>query len=85
MQCKTCEYWDQRYPQNDKLGVCLALTVTVFTASPAEGGNADVIGLLPPPDYIPLGHRAPDDGYALVRTVAGFGCVGHKPSTKTPA
>lgn len=67
--CKTCRYWDQRYPQNQQLGIC-----TIMGMLKCSGDEV----------YIALGeHPNPKQPVVSdvlgVRTYATFGCVAHDP------
>lgn len=68
--CKTCRYWDQRYPQNKQLGVCLVMGL--FMASNNEV-SINEPGSWPDPQY------PPSSDVAAVRTTATFGCISHDP------
>ena len=75
--CKTCEFWDPRYPENLNLGVCTKMSVLVFPA-PLPGQSTDD----------PMVAREAsvsvhtDDGihhgdFEAIRTKDTFGCRGH--------
>lgn len=70
--CRSCAFWDQRYPENKGLGVCSRINAFMWPQNEHWGNH---IALSPT-----IGHascnpptRAPED--LEVRTVADFGCV----------
>ncbi len=80
--CRTCEFWDARYPQNRDLGVCLKAGALIFF--PSELRDPDLplrswhlkaeMALLVQDAY---DQTPPTSDVALVRTVADFGCSEH--------
>ncbi len=66
--CRTCRYWDQRYPQNQQLGVCPALGVLLMS-----GDEVAIVSKNPEWSGLPV------SDVAAVRTTADFGCIHHDP------
>ncbi len=76
--CRTCQFWDARYPENLDLGVCFKAGAFVFFPGkllnePLEFSKAEV-ALLVKDAY---DQTPPTSDMALVRTVASFGCCEH--------
>lgn len=63
IDCRSCKFWDQRFPQNTDLGVCRKLGALRWE---------EQISLVLSEDD---GHPATD--FEAVRTRAEFGCVKH--------
>lgn len=69
--CATCRYWDQRYPENKQLGVCLVMGAFFC--------DRDEIAIVGGGAYPDPNHPPPSDATA-VRTIATFGCISHDPT-----
>jgi hypothetical protein len=74
-RCRCCAHWDQRFPQNAGLGVCLRITASAFPAQPDDVPSI-CLGAHGQPMNSPMAldpFRAPEN--LEVRTREEFGCV----------
>jgi hypothetical protein len=65
--CRTCEHWDQKYPQNTELGACTVMGVFLWANQDDELGDAAIT-------TGKWGHK-PSSDVQDVRTSADFGCI----------
>jgi|GEM_PF-6167341 len=61
--CRTCQYWDKRFPNNPQIGVCLRMGVMAF--------GSDVTLSMAGAEQKPV------SDFAAVRTRWNFGCIFH--------
>lgn len=66
LQCSTCLFWDKRYPENQKIGVCQRMGVMKW-------GNEVSISISGP-------GQPPITDVEAVRTPDNFGCRYHSDS-----
>lgn len=62
--CRSCRWWDQRYPENRDLGVCTKMGVLKW-----ENDDVAIV--------VAMDDGQPTTDVASVRTGATFGCVRH--------
>lgn len=88
--CRNCRHWDQRYPQNQLLGVCTIMGAFIYPKEKldAPAFEGDVL-----PFDVAISVQPSRDSYnplitdvLAVRTTAKFGCIHHesKPTTADP-
>jgi len=63
--CRTCKYWDQHYPENQNIGVCVRMGVIVWPTN-----NEASISLT----YV---FSKPTSDFQAIRTRDTFGCRFH--------
>jgi len=63
--CRSCRWWDQRYPGNTNLGACTKMGV-IFVSGDAAINLREGID-----------HGRPTSDVREVRTQATYGCIGH--------
>lgn len=62
-RCRDCRNWDQRYPENKSLGVCLKLGVFTWGKECSVHASSKWEG------------DPPSSDFEAVRTLAEFGCI----------
>jgi hypothetical protein len=65
--CQSCIFWDQRYPDNKQLGVCIKIGALIWPSNNELSIHAES----------PHSFGAPINDYNAVRTTNLFGCVSH--------
>lgn len=66
--CQTCAHWDRRFPENQQLGVCRRMGVSLWKHDDSERGRAHV-SVTTNPDVV--------TDVAMASTREGFGCRLH--------
>jgi hypothetical protein len=68
-RCKTCKFWDQRYPENNQLGACKHMGVILWADNQVASLN-----VVP---AVEAGMSEPTSDIPVVNTLAYFGCAEH--------
>lgn len=68
-RCKTCKFWDQRYPENRQLGACKHMGVILW-----ENNTIGSLNVVP---AVEAGMHEPTSDLETVNTLEYFGCAEH--------